>query len=303
MIKKKTVTIGIPAHNESSTILRLLGQLMLQDNEKHILEKIIVCCDGCTDNTAEMVEDYSKTYPIVKVVNDGMRKGKSGRLADFYKNNASDVFISLDADIHLGKRNLVDSLVECFDSSDVGLVGGMDIPCKACTFTGKVISAGINTWFYIREGINGGDSVHNNHGCVCALSYSFCQAVDFDSTVVSDDEYLYLRAKELGYGFKFCKDAVVYYSAPNNLSDYFIQSARFMGFKNSLEEKMGKWINSYYFVPNSNKFLGILKSVISDPIHVPFAIFLQLYIHIVYEKYLEKNIDGGSWTSIASTKR
>lgn len=303
METKKTLTIGIPAHNEAATILRVLSQIMSQQSEHYILQNVIVACDGCTDNTADLVNEFAKSHPVVRVINDGMRRGKAGRLNDFYANNTSDVFVSFDGDVELGSDVVLDQLVLCFDSPKVGLVGGYDLPKRGRTFVERVIVAGIDLWYFTREALNNGDSVHNHHGCVSALSKKFCEKVQFDTTMVSDDEYLYLRAIELGFTFTFCKTAPVYYRAPTTINDYLRQSARFMGFKQSLDEHFGSWIDAHYVVPRKNKVAGLIKGLWQDPVHMPFAILLQLYTRIVANKYLEKNITGGMWTSVRSTKQ
>ncbi len=302
MSNKNTLTIGIPAHNESATILRILGQIVSQKSEHYLLENVIVACDGCTDNTAALVRDFAQNHPQVRLIDDGMRRGKAGRLAHFYANNTSDVFVSFDGDVELGSDTVLDQLVLCFDSPEVGLVGGYDLPKRGRTFMERVIVAGIDLWYFTREALNNGDSVHNHHGCVSALSGPFCRKVDFDTTMVSDDEYLYLRAIELGFSFKFCKTAPVYYRAPATFSDYLRQSARFMGFKQSLDVRFGQWIDAYYAVPRRNKIIALIKGFVHDPLHMPFAVLLQLYSRIVAEKHLEKNITGGRWTSVGSTK-
>lgn len=303
MHKKKTLTVGIPAHNESATILRVIRQILEQHSEQYVLENIIVACDGCSDNTAELVSEFAETHSVIRLINDGQQRGKATRLASFYHNNKSDVFVSFDADVDLGSTDVLDNLVLIFSNPKVGLVGGYDIPKRGESYIEKVIVTSIDMWLHTREWINGGDSVHNHHGCVSALSKDFCREVQFDTSIVSDDEYLYLRAKELGYSFVFCRDALVYYQAPATLSDYFRQSARFMLFKQSLGEKFGNWIEALYYVPLNNKVRGVIKTFLNHPLYIVPAIVLQLYSRAVATKYLDKNLTGGVWSGISSTKK
>ena len=53
---KPTVTIGIPSYNEAQNIGQLLESLLKQVSNSYILEKIIVCSDGSTDDTEQVVK-------------------------------------------------------------------------------------------------------------------------------------------------------------------------------------------------------------------------------------------------------
>ena len=67
---KQTVTIGIPAHNEAENISYLLRSILRQKQRNYKLEKIIVVCDGCTDNTEDKVKQFAKKHKIVELIFD-----------------------------------------------------------------------------------------------------------------------------------------------------------------------------------------------------------------------------------------
>src|SRR5215467_15696009 len=93
-----SVTIAIPAHNESQNIYDLLTNLVHQRQYTFVLDNIFVVCDGCTDNTVELARQLSNHYPVIKVLDDSLRKGKSQRLNEIYQQNKSDIIITLDGD-------------------------------------------------------------------------------------------------------------------------------------------------------------------------------------------------------------
>ena len=63
-----SVTIGIPAYNEESTVGGTLESLAKLDYPKDKL-KVIVANDGSTDGTAEIVKKYTQKYSFIRLIN------------------------------------------------------------------------------------------------------------------------------------------------------------------------------------------------------------------------------------------
>src|SRR3989344_8253027 len=120
MIKKPTVTIGIPAHNEEKNIAALLDSILKQRRQTYILESIIIATDGCTDGTVRVVKKYQKKNRLIKLVDDGKRLGLAGRLNLFVRLNKSDFIINFDADTVLGHERTVEEIVKGFEGKKVG---------------------------------------------------------------------------------------------------------------------------------------------------------------------------------------
>ncbi len=297
-----SVTIGIPAHNEEGNIGRLLDSILVQKNGSYKLQKLIVACDGCTDKTAEIVKDYGKKYKFISVIDDGKRFGQGGRLSNFYKLNKSDIFITFDADSVLGHNLVMEQLVKPFSDKSVGLVAGGDTPSRGKTLVAKAIVTKIDLWHETRKDINSGDSVHNHHGCVSAMSFDFCKQVEYPKNSTGNDEFLYLKAKQLGFGFKFARTAIVYYSAPDNLHDYLKQSTRFLISKDKLYDYFGENIKSLYPVPMKYKIKAMIKMLLKEPLLLPLAIAFHYLVFLLHPLFTE-NISNGIWTSVGSTKK
>jgi len=56
MADKKTLAIGIPAHNEEANIGFLIKALLEQESRLYVLTEIIVASDASTDKTVELVK-------------------------------------------------------------------------------------------------------------------------------------------------------------------------------------------------------------------------------------------------------
>lgn len=63
MLEKQMISIVIPAHNEASVISRCLRQLA-QAAESAVKLEVIVICNGCSDNTAEIVRSFDQVMCI-----------------------------------------------------------------------------------------------------------------------------------------------------------------------------------------------------------------------------------------------
>lgn len=98
----------LPAHNEESSIADTVSALLLQDRR---LDRIIVICDNCTDNTfdvAASVAHGADNVTIVNTVNNAHKK--SGALNWAWRNYAqqADLVVTLDADTVLPPNAVAD---------------------------------------------------------------------------------------------------------------------------------------------------------------------------------------------------
>ena len=301
MNNKKTVTIGIPAHNEEKNKAKLLDCILGQKKDLYRLERLIVACDGCTDNTAEIVKSYMERYDLVEIIDDGRRLGQAGRLNEFYKINTSDIFITFDADVVLGSDFVIDEIVKSFTRPNIGLVGGCGAPATPQNFLEKIAVAWVNAWDEARHGFNYGDTVHNHHGCVSAISGRITNKVEIPLNIIANDQFLYHMVKKLGYNFRFAKNAVVYYKVPDNFKDYFIQSVRFITIKDRIFEFFGNEIEKEYHIPSKIKHKALIKVFFKKPFSLIAGIFLQMIIRVVKNRFKEE-YKNGVWKTAESSK-
>lgn len=300
MNRKPTVTIGIPAHNEEKNLPRLLRSLSEQRGQ-FFLERVIVACDGCTDGTAVAALAFTGNLPI-QVVDDGRRVGQSARMREMMELSQSDVYVSLDADTWLDASDTLETLVAPFADTQIGLVAGGDRPAFPRTFFGHIAVTVVDQWRYARAACNGGDTVHNSHGCVLALSHRLAQAAKLPPTINGADHFLYFKAKEMGLGFRYQESAIVRYREPDNLSDYLIQRSRFHTIHDSMEAYFGVWVREAYVpLPGSVKRAALRRMFTERPFFCVLAIALEL-ISRLYIFFKHPMAVGGIWQTVKSTK-
>ena len=93
-------SIVIPAHNESSVIGRLLGQLI--GSARHDEFEIVVVANGCTDDTAEIARSFGPQVRVLSLTTASKREALAAG------NRIATVFprVYVDADVELGAADI-----------------------------------------------------------------------------------------------------------------------------------------------------------------------------------------------------
>lgn len=298
-MRKLTVTIGIPAHNEQESIRDMLRHLLAQKQTSYVLERIVVMNDGSSDNTASFARSIKDER--IDVIEDNKRKGKAVRINELFERTLSDIVVVLDADIILNSLNVLESLVKPFTSNaKLMLVSGKATYAKPTTFVQKIVAHGIDMWEDVKEKITSTD-MYRCEGTIRAFRRDLYKELHFPSSS-SDDVYPYLFAYTKGYAFYYAKDASVSYTLPATYTDYVKQTTRFLSSSTVHERNFGKDIvDTHYVVRFHHKFFTLLKFGIKKPIKtfVYLAFLARPKLRIVFGK----KQTTGTWSIAESTKK
>ena len=93
---KESLEILMPAHNEARSLARLIPEIHDTINGK-IDYSFIICEDGSTDNTLEIIDNLKKSYPI-KLITSKNKKGYSVAMLDGIKFAKADYLLIMDSD-------------------------------------------------------------------------------------------------------------------------------------------------------------------------------------------------------------
>lgn len=298
--KKISVTVGIPAHNEEVNIIFLLESIIRQKTENFVLEKIIVMCDGCTDNTYQIVQEYSKNYPIVQAIKDGKQLGKTTRLNQLYAINQSDFILTLDGDVILSQPNDIEEMVRCAENRGISVVAGNQEPIEPNGFIPRILYTNHLLWDKVRIPINGGDHIANLYGAVSLIRGSFAKKIQYPTTITCDEEYLYISAKK-NDSFCYAKNTRILYRAAETIRDFRLQAARSFVERHSLVSYFGPSILRLHHIPIQYKILGILQMLRKSPIYTSLAILLNFWMRLF--PTVDALNTSGMWQIARSTKR
>lgn len=95
---QQTVSIIIPAYNESQYILRCLENVFLSEIPGWIKE-VIVVNDGSSDNTQELLEESRAKHSNLTIIHFKHNQGKGGALRAGIASATGDVLLVQDADL------------------------------------------------------------------------------------------------------------------------------------------------------------------------------------------------------------
>src|SRR5271163_4197037 len=99
MISGPTLSIIIPAYNESARIGAALEQVLACIHERKWTAEVIVVDDGSRDNTAEIVRRIAMQDPIVRMIQNPVNRGKGFSVRNGMLHASGDVMMFTDADL------------------------------------------------------------------------------------------------------------------------------------------------------------------------------------------------------------
>ncbi len=128
--KIKGFIVIIPAYNEERSIERCLESIIEARNmSHHPLKQVIICLNGCTDNTQPLVERYKTRLPLTAIKSAPGYINAMNQLLGYARlNYPNTAFIKLDADSSVSP-GAFDIMLDQFDRhSELIIVGGHPLP-------------------------------------------------------------------------------------------------------------------------------------------------------------------------------
>ena len=300
-MKKISLTIAIPAHNEENSLPQILNQISLVKLPRNItLSKIILISDGSSDNTPKIIQNFKlRKLSIIKII-ENVRRGKIHRLNQIFHTSVTDYLLILDADIKL-EENTVSSLIQAAIKTKALLTVSHQIPVKPDTFIGNVIYTGYLLWNDIRtyrpEYL---DNPQNFYGASSLYQKIFYKSLKIPSQFNDERKFIYYSAKQKG---KFIYDmkSVIYYHPVSTYLDLYNQSSRSHGIDEKINKYFKNCVPKHTEIIISDKKINTLKHLIKDPINISLYLILRNYIN--FTKKVDPLVTKGMWSITTSTKK
>ena len=299
--KLSTVTIGISAYNEEDNIGAVLRSLLDQTGEGFVVERILVLCDGCTDGTPRTVSELGRQFSLIEAVNLAERKGKLIRMNDLFRSNQSDVLITLDADIAIPDPHFVEKMVRVLrEDSGAVLATAHQVPLRAPSFQGSVIHAIYQYFDRARLAVPNYEHIENVYGAGIALKRVFIENLQIPPTVLGDSWYLFLRAHQVR-GFRYVKDAAVYYRAAGTIREFRMLMQRVAGMRLKLAQGLGEEVTNLFALPFRYKVRALTFTLWRSPVRMTLGVMVILWTKLfpLRAAAFEKN----NWQILPSTKK
>lgn len=308
-MKKVTLSLGIPAHNEERNITNILKTINAQKQKSFQLENIFIVCDGCTDNTVSIVRKLAEKNKQIKLTEKTQRGGKVEALNTIYKANKSDFIMAIDADLVFANKTDLEELIKVITSNKkVNVVGPRHIPVESSTLMGKFAVVSYLSFEDAFLRINNGNCFYASMGAYM-LRRKFSKSLRYPPHAQADQTILYAMAtrptKFSKYGnkdgFKLVKKAEVYFRTVSTFHDW-----RILGTRSAIADKantasyFGEDILSEYYMPRRLFFFSLLKWFLKSPFYTLGSILMNIYIRKF--PLNSKMPKKGIWTIAESSK-
>lgn len=297
---KLKVSVGIPAFNEGKNIRTLLSQILAQRQETFSLFEIIVLSDGSTDNTSSEV--IGVPNPLVRLVQDGKRRGKVARQNELFKLFAGDVLVLLDGDIVLPGDDVLENLLAPFyQSPGVGLVCGTHWPLAPKTFIERLGYFGADYWEGAKNILGTKADMYNCLGQIRAFSKELTNVLIIPKEAGSfEDTFSFLFAKTHGFPVIIAHTARVKFRLSANLSDYLHQMTRYMAVSKSAGDFFkAAEVKRYDHVTPTIRKEAFLRTMQRYPLYISLCYAMLQIITYIYGKVFKPK---AMWQVSASTK-
>jgi len=209
-------SIGITAHNEAANIGQLLEALLVQDTTQVQIDEILVVSSGSTDGTDDIVRQWEKKDPRIRLVRQAKREGKASAINLFIEEARNEILVLESADT-LPLANTVENLVRPLRDRGVGMTGGHPVPLNSeKTILGSVVQLMWELHHRLAlESPKLGEMV------------AFRRVVDFiplESAV--DEASLEAIIQRAGFALLYVPEAIVLNKGPESIRDFIIQRRR-----------------------------------------------------------------------------
>jgi len=116
-----TLSIIIPAYNESARIGPALQQVLACIHERNWPAEVIVVNDGSRDDTAEIVKKIAARDPIVRLIENPVNRGKGFSVRNGMLHALGDVMMFTDADLSSPIEETERLLAAIRDGADIAI--------------------------------------------------------------------------------------------------------------------------------------------------------------------------------------
>ncbi len=209
-------SVGVCAFNEAKNISRILDALLKQKPSEHAMTEVIVISSGSTDGTDEIVTDFSKKHPQVKLITEPERKGKASAINIFLKNASGEVLVLESADT-MPLENTLEELLKPFSDEKVGMVGGRPIPLND---ENSFVGFTVNFIWKLHHEIS---LKKPKTGEIVAFR-NIIKEVSTETSV--DEAWIESYITSKGYAIKYAPNAVVRNRGPETIADLIRQRKR-----------------------------------------------------------------------------
>ncbi len=264
------ISVVIPAFNESLSILKCVSSVLNSNYPKDRLE-VIVCDDGSTDNTYQLVKDFKLKNQIDNLVLiTQQNSGKAHSLNNGMKNySTGELVMCLDADSYIDQNSVMNMVKYFQDQKVMALASNVKVER-----TKGILNLVQQFEYIVSYQMKRAQSLYNIEYIIGGIGSTFrksylSQIGFYDANTITED--IDLTMKILRSGNKnirviYAPDVICWTQGVLSIKDLIKQRYRW------------KWGRYQTFLKNKSMFFSTQKQFTSGLtwIYLPFAIWSDL---------------------------
>ena len=270
------ITFIATVFNEEKSIESLLNSLFLQTK---LPDEIIIVDAGSTDNTLSLISNLKSQISNKVGVNVLQKKGnRSVGRNEAIRNATGDVIVASDAGCVLDKT-WVRNITKPFGDPQVDVVAGFYEPLAK-----NVFEKSLSTYTCVMK-----DKIDENNFLPSSRSVAFKKSVwgkakGYPENLDTCEDLVFAKKlKNMGFKFKFAKDAIVYWPQRKNITEAFTQF-----FKYARGDGMALYVRQQTPFLFLRYFFGIILIIyllLSKNLSILYFIILLLILYALWAVY------------------
>lgn len=219
------VSLLLPCYNESAQLEETLAVLMESDYPNF---EVIAINDGSKDNTGELLINFAKIYPRLRVVNLTSNQGKSTALNAGTLIARGEFLVCIDGDALLDKHAITWFIRRFQSDGSLGALTGNPRIRNRSTLLGRLQVGEFSSIVgMIKRTQTVFGSLFTVSGVICAFrKLAVLEAGLWDPNAMTDDVDLTLRIQIAGWNVVFEPNAICWILMPETLKGLWRQRLR-----------------------------------------------------------------------------
>lgn len=290
------ISVGVPCHNEEKNIRRVIESVLGQEGAGVEVGEVIVVASGCTDQTADIVNECASNDARVKLILEPERRGKPSAVNIIFKEAKNEIIVMTDGDLR-PEKDAFSKLLPHFENPNCGIVGGYPLPINGGKgFWGHTADLmwDMHHVQFSRDADSG--KLTRVSGYLYAIRKGIVDAIPKDA--VNEDSYLAWMVKSKGYSVEYEPGAKVYIKNPDNKKDFIGQRRRVaFGHFNKKEYEVATMS-----LADNLKIIFSSKFFWKNPFYSFGAFLLESYARHLAKKDIKSGKGHTNWKKIDSSK-
>lgn len=287
--------VGIPAKNEEKSIESCIRSVFNQSVKPN---KVIVCTNGCTDSTLEIVETLRNEFS--NLIRIESQEGKGSAWNAIRQANSERLLLFVDADVIINKV-AAEKLLEKIKGSSLVAIGGSSFRLKPETNFFTYLSDVSYEIIDQQRFLNG--KLYLLDMLKVSEAENLLGIKAMPANIINEDQFLQ-KLSELSGGFSISREAYVTHHATASFAEWVGFRLRVSrGRKQLLKEYPLLFPKSDFFTERVGNYRHRFKLADSFPKKLGTLLFSLLKEGIGFYVFVFESEEKRGWNRVLSTKK